>query len=1634
MSVVAFIDAEVDPRTGKVLDMGAVRSDGSRFHGPSMADFAVFLQGAEYVCGHNILNHDFKYLGNALDKAGIGRDKALDTLYLSPLLFPKKPYHKLLKDDKLQSDELNNPLNDSVKARDLFNDEIAAFSRLDDRLKTIYWCLLKDTEEFRAFFSYTGYQGELPLPESPQPGIRGLLSMFRRDTPRYSRETVSACNLVRAFFRDDICIHAGIERMLTDQPVALAYCLALITAIESDRSVRSVTPSWVLHNYPQVEQMMFRLRSTPCPDGCPYCNRSLDIHEALKRWFGFTSFRSYGGEPLQERAVRTAVENRSLLAVFPTGGGKSLAFQVPALMAGENAGALTVVISPLQSLMKDQVDNLEKKGITESATINGLLDPIERAKAFERVENGTASILYISPESLRSRSIEKLILGRKIARFVIDEAHCLSSWGQDFRVDYLYIADFIKKIQEKKNLQWNIPVSCFTATAKPQVIEDIRGYFRNRLFLDLELFTAAVSRPNLHYTVLPEENDEAKYQALRRLLEERTCPAIVYVTRTRRAEQLADRLRMDGFAARPYHGKMDPDEKIRNQNAFMAGEVRIIVATSAFGMGVDKSDVGLVVHYQISDSLENYVQEAGRAGRDESIEADCYVLFNEEDLSKHFILLNQTKITVKEIQQVWQAVKGMSKLRASFSASALEIARRAGWDDGVADIETRVRTAIASLEQAGYLKRGQNMPRVYATGILVRTAQEAIDRINSSERFDNDGKTRAVRIIRSLISSRSRQQGQDEAESRVDYLSDRLGIPKEEVIRTINLLREEKILADSKDITAYIYKGDTGSKSKRILKAFNEVEDFLYPYLDETGTVFDLKEMNGAAAEKGLGNVNVSRIMTILNFWAIKGWVHRKHLSASRNQVPVQCIVPKDSLREKIGRRQALSVFIIDYLYENAEAAASDRDEISVEFSELALKDAYERSLPGFSETVSSDDVEDALFYLSRIGAVKIEGGFLVIYNSMKLERLEMDNRKKYRLEEYRNLGRFYENRIQQIHIVGEYAKKMIDDYKGALQFVEDYFQMGYPFFLEKYFKGRRTEISRNITPSKFRRIFGELSASQLNIIKDNNSRVIVVAAGPGSGKTRVLVHKLASLLLMEDVKHDQLLMLTFSRAAASEFKQRLYGLIDNAAAFVEIKTFHSYCFDLLGRVGSLDGAGKIVSQAVRKIRDGEVDVGRITKTVLVIDEAQDMDDDEYSLVRALMDHNEDMRVIAVGDDDQNIYSFRGSDSRYMEELLDTEGACRYELVENFRSARNLVGFSNQYAASISRRLKKYDIVPVRKDAGRLVLARYSGRNLAVPVSDSVLKSLVKDRFHGSVAVLTRTNDEALEILDLLLKRDVPAKLIQTNDGFNLSAMAEIRYFMDMLHIRDEGAVIADEDWKSAKTGLYTTFSRSDKLDICDNLIKAFESVNRKTKYKTDFETFVKESCLEDFVSADLSSVIVSTMHKVKGKEFDTVFLLLNDFQQKDDSDRRLLYVAMTRAKNNLLIHLNSSILDRIMVDGLEKYNDTRLYGSSGERTLQLTLKDVWLGDSSWRQSVISGLRSGDSLYADENECRNDKGQTVLKFSSGFRSKLAGFRSKGYSIAEAKVNFIVWWKGEDMDREIQVVLPEIHLGCLDNHI
>jgi ATP-dependent DNA helicase RecQ len=723
-------------------------------------------------------------------------------------------------------------------------------------------------------------------------------------------------------------------------------------------------------------------------------------------------------------------------------------------------------------------------------------------------------------------------------------------------------------------------------------------------------------------------------------------------------------------------------------------------------------------------------------------------------------------------------------------------------------------------------------------------------------------------------------------------------------------------------------------------------------------------------------------------------------------------------LKEKLDKRHELAKFIVEYLYKksnlNIADDEADKEEVLVEFSVHELKEEFEKRSNLFQMKISFEDIEDALFYLSRIEAIKIEGGFLVVYNRLTIERVEQDNKKRYKVEDYQKLNQFYENKVQQIHIVGEYAKKMISDYKDALQFVEDYFQLNYTSFLNKYFKGsRQNEIKRNLTPAKFRQLFGELSPTQLKIINDNETKYIVVAAGPGSGKTKVLVHKLASLLLMEDVKHEQLLMVTFSRAAATEFKKRLLKLIGNAANYIEIKTFHSYCFDLLGKVGSLEKSDAILKKTIEKIKNKEVEASRITKTVLVIDEAQDMDEDEFNLINALMEENEEMRVIAVGDDDQNIYEFRGASSKYLEQFIVVNKAPKYQLVENYRSKINLVEFSNQFVKTISHRLKDTPIIAKQADNGRIKIVRYQSGNLITPL----VHDIITTGLSGTTCVLTKTNEEALQISGLLLKH---------NDVLNLYNLSEVRFFLSQLNLDDDVFIISDDVWENAKRELFNKFRNSTKLEVCNNIIKDFEATNPKRKYKSDLEVFIRESKLEDFFNKNGETIFVSTIHKAKGKEFDNVFLILDNFNLATDEVKRHLYVAMTRAKQNFTIHINSNFFDNIIVENIERVEDREIYLPPSECAMHLTYKDVWLDYFLNKQHLVSQLVSGDELKLNGDECLNSKGQSVLKFSMQFVNQIEAMKHKNYELKSAKVNFIVYWLKEGTEQEVKIILPELH--------
>jgi len=341
-----------------------------------------------------------------------------------------------------------------------------------------------------------------------------------------------------------------------------------------------------------------------------------DPLSALTRHFGHADFR-----PGQEAVVRAALAGRDVLAVMPTGSGKSVGYQLPALLLP----GTTLVVSPLIALMKDQVDDLLRRGIPAGA-LHSLMSPGQRQAALDQARAGRLRLLYVSPERFASERFAAALAELPLARFAVDEAHCVSEWGHDFRPDYRRLAEAAARCQRSDGRPGRPPVLAFTATATPEVREDIVTL----LALERpEIFVAGFDRPNLFLDVRPVSGELAKRAILPDLVGTRR--ALVYAATRKSAERAAQALRAADLAAETYHAGLDDAERLRVQNAFADGSARIVCATNAFGMGIDRPDVEAVIHYEIAGSLEAYYQEIGRGGRD-GRPADAILLWNYADV------------------------------------------------------------------------------------------------------------------------------------------------------------------------------------------------------------------------------------------------------------------------------------------------------------------------------------------------------------------------------------------------------------------------------------------------------------------------------------------------------------------------------------------------------------------------------------------------------------------------------------------------------------------------------------------------------------------------------------------------------------------------------------------------------------------------------------------------------------------------------------------------------------------------------------------------------------------------------------------------------------------------------------------
>src|SRR5437762_9098292 len=439
-------------------------------------------------------------------------------------------------------------------------------------------------------------------------------------------------------------------------------------------------------------------------------------HEVLEKYFGFREFLD-----AQEEVITAITGGADALVVMPTGGGKSLCYQLPALLLE----GTTVVVSPLIALMKDQVDALERRGIS-ATLINSTLTPGERQERIRALARGEFKLVYIAPERFRSRSFLEALGQSTIALFAVDEAHCLSMWGHDFRPDDFRLDHVLETLGRPQ-------VAAFTATATPQVRRDILTHLGLR---EPREFVAGFARPNLKLLISPVANEAEKYERLHRLIRENKT-GIVYCSTRKRVEAVADMLKLAKISSILYHGGMNDEERENAQNEFMQGRRDVVVATNAFGMGIDRPDIRFVVHFDVPGSVEAYYQEAGRAGRDGEA-ATCELLFNHADTRVQEFFIEGSNPPLEFIGQTYEMLRREADAKNELQISIKEMALRLG--DERSDM--MISSSLHVLDREGYVDRF-DIPgkRVRGTRLLqpdVRGHQLKLDaaKLREKERRD----------------------------------------------------------------------------------------------------------------------------------------------------------------------------------------------------------------------------------------------------------------------------------------------------------------------------------------------------------------------------------------------------------------------------------------------------------------------------------------------------------------------------------------------------------------------------------------------------------------------------------------------------------------------------------------------------------------------------------------------------------------------------------------------------------------------------------------------------------------------------------------------------------------------------------
>lgn len=1640
------IDLEVGVQDSHIHQFAAVRGDtGQAFVqgkinlADSLNQLDGFADGLAFLLGHNLIAFDIPHLRAAKPDLGILELPAVDTLCLNPLAFPRNPYHHLVKhyqDGQLKRGRLNDPELDARLTLDVFRDQRGAFVALQEA----------QPELLAAWHWLTTGDGS----------VAGLNDFFTaiRHKPRPS--DIWARTNIEKYLRKEGCVAYAREAL--DNAEGRGWALAYAMAWLSVAGGNSVMPPWVRHQFPEAGELVRKLRDSPCNEPeCAWCRKRHDAKKELKRWFGFDGFRpepvDKDGQSLQQAIVEAVMRGEHVLGILPTGAGKSLCYQIPALSRYDKTGALTVVISPLVALMADQVAGLEARGIASCAALNGLLSMPERADVLDRVRLGDLGILIISPEQLRNRALRNVLAQREIGAWVLDEAHCISKWGHDFRPDYRYVGRFIK---ERAGGGAVPPVLCLTATAKPDVIMDIRCHFRDKVGVDLRLFDGGSKRMNLDFSVVQTTPGE-KFAHIHMVLEEYLPPdlsggAIIYCATRKRTEEVAGFLREKGLAADHFHAGLQPETKKNVQKSFIQGELRVIVATNAFGMGIDKPDVRLVIHADIPGSLENYLQEAGRAGRDRE-DARCVLLYTTEDIERQFSMSARSRLSRIEISAILRSLRRLDNKKhcaGEVVATAGEILAEEqdnAFERDTATDDTRVRTALLWLEESALLTREENRVQIFPSSLRVTSIDEGRRKLEK-EPMANKYRRQLLALVDSLINADA-----DEGIT-TDELMGVSGLSAEGVRRALYDLERLGIASNDTALTAFVHLAGQRKSKKRLAEAI-ELEASLIEHMRQAGldmgkgdaSVLNLRQATQQLKDDGHEHALPEKLWRLVKSISMDGHsedggigsIGVRRLDAEAIQVTLQREWP--ALEKTARLRREAAGLLLEHLLSSVPEGMRGND-VLAETTFGKLLEALECDLAIKSEIKHPQKLLDrALLWLHEQEIIRLNKGLAVFRPAMTIH-LEQEKR-RFLKADFEPLKDHYAEQVLQIHVMAEYAQRALQAMADALRLTMDYFSLHQEEFVKRWLPDREKELALQTTPESWQNIVESLNNPvQQRIVTDDREQTnVLVLAGPGSGKTRVLVHRIAYLLRIRRENPHGILALAYNRHAAVEIRRRLVDLIGNDAKGVTVLTCHALAMRLVG--ASFAGRAsmdqdlfkEVLQQAVALLKGeglppDEADAQRERLLGgfrwILVDEYQDIGAEQYELIsalagRTLQDEDGRLSLFAVGDDDQNIYSFNGASVEFIRRFEQDYSAKPSYLTGNYRSSAHIINAANSVIAPAAARMKADH--PITVDAARRKHPAGGGWGGIDLVGQGRVQLLPAGADMQSQAVAVMTELQRLASLDGEWNW---ANVAVTAREWR--CLDPVRSYCELHHIQ---AQMVDEDpppvWRLRETQRLVDWlrKRESKLidvpgirqwlnqqsdgpwwDLLRQSVEEYALETGGAELPTDhFFEWLAEWGRE--VRRKQKGLLLLTAHRAKGLEFDHVAVLDGHWEkigynEDRDASRRLYYVAMTRARQTLTLACldqRHPILDALTADpSLLRRPPIQLPRPDpalARRYLRLTLSDVDLGfagrygSSHSVHKAISALETGNGLRLKEKGNRwqllDVKGNLVGRLARSFK-------------------------------------------------